>query len=64
MEGVIEMTNFNLVIVENGNEICLANDVTSIEIDNNKLVYVCENGGCEDVFALDNTDSVIVEINR
>ena len=58
------MTNFNLVVVENGNEICLANDATSIEIKNDKLVFVCDDGGCEDNFSLDRTDEIIIQINR
>ena len=58
------MTNFNLVVVENGNEVCLANDATNIEVNDKELVFVYENGECEDVFALDHTDSVIITINR
>lgn len=58
------MTNFNLTVVENGHEVCLADDATNIEINDKELVFVYENGECEDVFALDRTESVIIRINR
>ena len=58
------MVSFDLVVIEHGNEICLANDVTHIEIDGKELVFVYENGEYEDVYALDHTESVIIKINR
>ena len=58
------MKNFNLVVVENEKGVCLANDVTKIEIKDNELVFVYDNDECEGVYALDYTDSVVIRINR
>ena len=58
------MTNINLVVVEDGHDICLGNDVTDIEIKNNVLVFVYDNGEQEGVYLLDRAESVRIWINR
>ncbi len=58
------MKNLNLIVVEDGKNHCLGNDVTSVEIKDNELVFVYDNDEQEGVYALDNTDSVIIRINR
>ena len=58
------MMNFNLVVVEDGHEVCLGDDVTSIEVKDDKLVFVYDNNEREDVYALDHAESVIIEVNR
>lgn len=58
------MKNLQLMVVENGNVVCLGTDVTSLEIKNNNLVFVYDNNEREDVYTLDTTESVIIQINR
>lgn len=58
------MTKFNLVVVENEKNLCLGNDVTDINIKDDELVFVYENGECEDVYSIDNVDSIIIRVNR
>lgn len=58
------MTKFNLVIVENERNLCLGNDVTDISITDNELAYVYENGECEDIYSLDNVESIIIKVGR
>ena len=58
------MKNFNLVVVENGNEICLASDATDVKVKNDELTFICDDGACEDVYPLYTTESVIIRINR
>ena len=53
------------MVVENGNVVCLGTDVTSIEVKNDKLVFVYDNNEREDVYALlDTTEQVIIQIDR
>ena len=63
-KGVIYMKNFNVVVVENGNDICFGNDVSAVEIKDNELVCAYDDGEREEVYNLDHAKSVIVEINR
>lgn len=58
------MTNLNLMVVEDGHDICLGNDVTSVEIKKNELVFVYDNGEQEGVYLLDRADLIRIEINR
>lgn len=58
------MRNFNLTVVEDGQSVCLGDDVKSIKIDDTALTYVCEDGACEDVYPLDRAETVIVQIGR
>ena len=58
------MRNYSLSVRENETEIHLTGDATIIEVRNDKLVYVCEDGGVEEVLSLDHVDSVIIEVNR
>ena len=61
---MIYMKIYNLVVVENGNDICLGNDVTSIEVKDDELVFVHDNNEQEGVYPLNDADSVIIKVNR
>lgn len=59
------MKNLQLMVVENGNVVCLGTDVTSVEVKDNNLVFVYDNDEREGVYALlDTTEQVIIQINR
>lgn len=60
---MILLRNFILAIKTDGSNVTLANDATRIEIDNDNLVYVCEDGGSRETLSLDQVDSVIIEVN-